>query len=217
MVSLLVKKSEKKTKSSSEKSTKNTNSTPPSAPSKVLTFGKPSSSTTVKINVKKEEKVDNSTTEKISLILADSRVRQGLIALGGENAIAVLRHFTKTHSDEEIAKALKFKISDVRATLNKLHNEGLVNYLREKDSETGWYSYTWALNLERMQKWATKNGAFVLEKGRDLYFCESCGEDSIIDFESASNCDFRCERCSKLLEFLDEQKVKEMLNAEKKR
>jgi len=150
---------------------------------------------------------------KISRVLGDSSVRQNLIGIGGENALAIVRSFYGNHSDEEIAKTLKIKISDVRATLNRLHNEGLVNYLREKDSETGWYSYSWTLNHARMERWAnsqvTKLSALT-GNGVDYYFCPSCGTSSIINFESAAGMDFRCERCNRLLEFIDEKKMTEL-------
>jgi transcription initiation factor TFIIE subunit alpha len=154
--------------------------------------------------------------EKITAILADSRVRQMLIELGGENALAIIRNFYGNRSDEELSKTLKLKISDVRATLNKLHNEGLVNYIREKDSDTGWYSYSWSLNIMRMERWA---GSQSLKVGdlvdSQYYFCPSCGESSITNFDSAAEDDFRCERCNKLLDFIDEKKLNELITGKK--
>jgi len=155
----------------------------------------------------------------ISKILADSHIRQMLIELGGENALAIIRNFYGNHSDDELAKKLKLKISDVRATLNRLHNEGLVNYIREKDNETGWYSYSWSLNIQRMERWvSTQNsiGGFMKgDAGEEYYFCNACGASSIINFETASNWSFRCERCDRMLDFLDEKKMCEL--HEKKR
>jgi transcription initiation factor TFIIE subunit alpha len=151
---------------------------------------------------------------QLGTILGDAAVRQELIEIGGENALAIVRNFYSNHSDEELAKKLKIKISDVRATLNKLHNEGLVHYMREKDSETGWYSYSWSLNQDRMQKWAdsqTNRLNELCEGGVDYYFCPSCGMSSITDFESASNWEFRCERCNRLLEFMDEKRMGQLM------
>lgn len=167
---------------------------------------------------KKPTEEDRQKVEKVAIILADSSVRQMLIELGGENALAIIRNFYGNHSDEDMAKKLKLKISDVRATLNKLHNEGLVNYIREKDSETGWYSYSWSLNLQRIERWAnTQAGKLGMFRngGGDYYFCTSCGTSTITDFESAANDDFRCERCNKLLEFIDEKKMLELYEKRK--
>ena len=167
---------------------------------------------------KKEIEIDPKSMEKVTTILADSHIRQGLIELGGENALAIIRNFYGNHSDDELAKKLKLKISDVRATLNKLHNEGLVNYIREKDSETGWYSYSWSLNLTRIERWAgSQNSKLGALNGEvDYYFCTSCGASSITNFESASDGDFRCEKCNKLLEFIDEKKMIELFYDKKR-
>lgn len=157
--------------------------------------------------------------QKVGKILGDALVRQNLIEIGGENALAIVRNFYGNHSDEELAKKLKIKISDVRATLNKLHNEGLVNYIREKDNETGWYSYSWSLNQGRMERWASsqaiKLSSVGTEGGDDYYFCPTCGSASITNFESAATVDFRCDRCNRLLEFIDEKKMSELFEKPK--
>jgi transcription factor E len=157
--------------------------------------------------------------KRVVTILSDGRIRQDLIEVGGENALAIIRNFSGNQSDEDLAKRLKIKISDVRATLNKLHNEGLVNYIREKDSETGWYSYSWSLNHERMERWASNHncvaGAISAESGCEYYFCPSCGTESITNFESAACCEFRCERCNKMMEFIDDRGIAELFEKKK--
>jgi len=169
--------------------------------------------------IQKAPEIDYSlVTKRVIAILSDCHTRQMLIEIGGENALAIVRNFYGNQSDEELAKKLKIKISDVRATLNKLHNEGLVNYIREKDSETGWYSYSWSLNHERMERWATSQASrfsFGGESGTDYYFCPSCGTASITNFESAAGCEFRCERCNKLLEYIDEKGITELFEKKK--
>jgi transcription initiation factor TFIIE subunit alpha len=163
--------------------------------------------------------LEQSLMRRVITILSDCRIRQGLIEIGGENALAIVRNFSGNLSDEDLAKRLKIKISDVRATLNKLHNEGLVNYIREKDSETGWYSYSWSLNHERMEKWVVSHNSKMSHHGADdgseLYFCPSCGTESITSFESAAGCEFRCERCNKMMEFIDEKGITELFERKK--
>jgi len=147
--------------------------------------------------------------EELHRILSDAYVRQMLIEIGGENALEIVRHFNGNHSDEQLAKDLTLRISDVRATLNRLHNEGLVQYAREKDSETGWYSYSWSLNMERIVRWvgeATRKGAGSGREGNEFYFCPGCGLGSIVAFEAASNKEFRCDKCNKSLEFIEEER-----------
>ncbi len=151
--------------------------------------------------------------KRITRVLGDAYIRQSLIDVGGENALAIVRNFYGNHSDEELAKKLKIKISDVRATLNKLHNEGLVNYARAKDSETGWYSYSWTLNKNRMEKWASSQVSKLPGEGAgdgEKYYCPSCGASTITGFEDAMSGDFRCTHCNRMLEFLDGAKMAEI-------
>ncbi|VVB97943.1 Transcription factor E [uncultured archaeon] len=141
-------------------------------------------------------------------ILGRAQARQWLIELGGENTLEVIRSLPAVPSDEELAKKLKVKVSDVRASLNKLHNEGLVAYIRDKNSETGWYSYSWEINEGRIKRWVAEkhaaSEAFRPREGVDLYFCKECGPESAIRFESASECLFKCPSCSNALDLLDE-------------
>jgi transcription initiation factor TFIIE subunit alpha len=149
--------------------------------------------------------------EHIHRILSDAYVRQMLIEIGGENALEIVRHFYGNHSDEELAKSLQLRISDVRATLNRLHSKGLVQYAREKDSETGWYSYSWSLNKGRIVKWVSETAGKVASSsaggdGNQYYFCPACGLGSIVDFGVATDSEFRCGKCNKSLEFIEEER-----------
>lgn len=168
----------------------------------------------IKIEIPLKPTIAKKDMKKVLSILSDSRIRQTLIDVGGENALAIIKNFYTDCSDEEISKRLKIKISDVRATLNKLHNKGLVNYIRAKDSETGWYSYSWSLNRERIAQWAIDLNNEVLPGNagdtQEYYFCPACGEVSLTSFECAANGDFRCERCNRLLEFVDETRMTEI-------
>lgn len=147
--------------------------------------------------------------ERLHKILSDSFIRQMLIEIGGENALIIVRNFYGSHSDEELSKNLTLRISDVRATLNRLHNEGLVKYVREKDSETGWYSYSWTLNKDRIVEWVSQYAEKGLgsngKEGIDYYFCPKCGLGSICEFERAHDDSFKCQKCTKPLEFLEEE------------
>lgn len=155
-------------------------------------------------------------TGKLNVILSDSYIRQVLIDLAGENTLEIIRNFNGHVSDEDLAKRLKLKISDVRATLNKLHNESLVYYIRQKDSETGWYSYSWLLNKVKMEEWTahqTRKRTEFATEGNDHYFCPGCGLESMLEFEKATEIEFRCQKCSKGLEFLDREKFLELTKA----
>lgn len=149
-------------------------------------------------------------TDKLTRILGDRFIRQSIIDLAGENALEIIRNFKGKLSDEDLAKRLQLKISDVRATLNRLHNEGLVYYNRQKDSESGWYSYSWILHKTKFEAWASHqmdHRGLPELNGEDHYFCPTCGPETILPFEKATESEFRCEGCNRGLEFLDEEKI----------
>lgn len=151
---------------------------------------------------------------KISELLTRPIVRQTLIDVGGENALAIIKHFDRSLSDEDIAKRLKLKISDVRAALNILHSEGLVMYTRYKDNETGWYSYSWWLNKEKMFRWVEektkKFGVSSSSNGSEHYVCPFCGVSTIVDFDNAVDRGFKCDICGKPLEFLNDELMQKL-------
>ena len=171
---------------------------------------------TAKKKAEKKKKIVELTPDelrRISKILSRPVIRHMLVNLGGENAIAIVKNFNTGMSDEEISANLKLKISDVRAALNRLHCKGIVAYNREKDSETGWYSYSWYLNREKMEKWADEQLSKFenpSDNGGEHYICPSCGGSVIIPFEDALEKNFRCEICNHALEYIDEKRKEEL-------
>ena len=147
-------------------------------------------------------------------VLAKAEARHWIIELGGENAIDVIRGLPLIPNDEELAKKLKIKVSDVRASLNKMHNEGLVTYVRDKNSETGWYSYAWVINEDRIKKWVCEHYSMqdscAPKEGTAFYFCKNCGLESVLAFADASDCAFRCQSCNTSLDFLDDDKFSQL-------
>ncbi|MDD5337581.1 MAG: hypothetical protein PHS02_03805 [Candidatus ainarchaeum sp.] len=147
-------------------------------------------------------------------VLAKAEARHWIIELGGENAIDVIRGLPSVPNDEELAKKLKIKVSDVRASLNKMHNEGLVTYVRDKNSETGWYSYAWVINEDRIKKWVgmryDTQESCTPKEGTAFYFCKECGLDSAVGFVDATECSFRCQNCNCALDYLDEEKFSQL-------
>ena len=145
-------------------------------------------------------------------LLGDARVRQLLIDAGGEHTLEIVKAFSRELSDDDLAKKLKIKISDVRATLNRLHNIGVVQYNRYKDAETGWFSYYWSLNMEKTKVWVDeqilRDSAPGDISSSEYYYCPKCGAESVCEFAVASDYSFRCPLCNRALEFVDDEAAK---------
>lgn len=174
---------------------------------------RPKTKSSVKEEPKKREPPAKPNPELLTL-LGDPKVRQLLIDAGGEHTLEIVRAFSKELSDDDLAKKLKIKISDVRATLNKLHNIGVVQYNRYKDAETGWFSYFWSLNMEKTKGWVdeqmVRDSAPSDISSSEYYYCPKCGTESVYEFAAASDYSFRCPLCNRALEFVDEDAAKDL-------
>ncbi len=85
-------------------------------------------------------------------ILKIPSVQEFIEKKAGKNAVELIKicHKKKAIKDEEVANALKLKVTDVRTTLNRLHYRGIANYHKTKNKKTGWYSYTWSINTPKV-------------------------------------------------------------------
>lgn len=143
---------------------------------------------------------------------------QKLVArLAGEDAIKVIRIYEKKKSnvtDEELAKKMRLKVTEVRTILNRLHYRGVATYQKSKNSKTGWYSYTWALKskriaeilLEEMNEDLRKlESKQQIQSSYGLFSCKGVCET--IPFEVAAEYEFRCPECGKTMDAMDNKLV----------
>src|SRR3989344_7606377 len=120
-----------------------------------------------KVAVQKLAPGQKAAAKCIRKLLGEPLIANSLMSLAGENAAVVLGQMEGAMSDEEIARACKFKVSDVRAVLNKLHAQGIAVYERTRDRDTGWYYYKWSANvgaIERMLDETVKSEKLATEQ-----------------------------------------------------
>ncbi len=137
-------------------------------------------------------------------------------------------------SDDEIAKRCGLKVSDVRAVLNKLHEYGITTYVRERDKDTGWFSYNWTVDLiklyEVMEKRQEKiekrdEEALAYERSYTFYVCgnaECTRSAQRVPESDAVLTAYVCDRCGDHLSIFDnaeiiksiEKKLSEKINLE---
>jgi transcription initiation factor TFIIE subunit alpha len=82
----------------------------------------------------------------------------------------------------------------------------LVSFIRRKDKKKGWYIYYWTFNPKRVKGIAFGLKRKRLEKLRERLNRENSGQFYIcqekcirLDFEQASNFEFKCPECGRLL------------------
>ncbi len=116
-------------------------------------------------------------------------------------------------TDEEIAKKMDLKVTEVRTILNMLHFRGIACYNKEKNKKTGWYNYTWEIKqkritelliekyLEKIAKLEEKKG---LEENYVFFNCKNKCENH--PFEIAAEYQFKCPECGESMNPLDNKK-----------
>ncbi|MCL5011392.1 MAG: hypothetical protein M1594_00660 [Candidatus Marsarchaeota archaeon] len=121
-------------------------------------------------------------------------------------------------TDEALEKKTKLKISEIRSSLNHLLSYGIVNYTREKDEKTGWYTYMWKLNpskaayniLNRKKTGLETLRNKLSQEGAVFYTCDkNC---DYLEFEEALNNRFKCPVCERKLKYVEPPSKLKQLN-----
>lgn len=130
-----------------------------------------------------------------------------LKSVGGELAPKLVANMLEPISDEDLAEKCNMRVADVRMVLNKLHNNGIIDYNRSKDKDSGWYYYGWFLRPDKLFE------AYVEHKKRDLetieerlennemysvYICRKC--EQTYDFDRAAELLYHCPLCESILD-----------------
>jgi transcription initiation factor TFIIE subunit alpha len=155
---------------------------------------------------------------RLSSKLTQSVVNQSI----GEDAMPVVEYLKgkRDISEFQIAQKIKAEVGFVRKTLYALQNYNLVTYFRKKDREKGWYISYWtfnqkgvpelALSIKRNRLQMLKERLQTEEKHKGLfYICpQMC---SRMEFEKATEVDFKCPECGKPLQHQDNGKTIERI------
>jgi transcription factor E len=122
-------------------------------------------------------------------------------------------------SDEDIAKRCGLKVSDVRSVLNKLHEYGITGYMRERDKDTGWFSYNWTVNVIKLYEVMEKRQArgerrdqeaLSYEKSYTFYTCKNAacpGSGQRISENDAILTTYACNHCGGHLKLFDNSEI----------
>jgi len=146
-----------------------------------------------------------------------------IVSIAGSQAEGLVDMLYKKKNMNEflIAKKLKLTINQMRNILYKLADEGLVSFIRKKDTKKGgWYTYYWTLNLgkslsrfkERLEhEIEGLKGQITLKKSAAFFYCKSCGLE--LNQENALVHDYTCPECGEALDIKDT--VEEVKDVEK--
>jgi len=141
--------------------------------------------------------------------------------LVGEDAVNVAMALSKRKeaTDEEISQETGIRLNDVRKILYKLHNFNLATYRRIRDDSTGWFTYFWQINKERVYDLIKSRKKLVLEKLKErleyekskmFFYCPNDG-DTRLTFEEAMESSFKCPKCGNVLQHFDNSEIIKIL------
>ena len=120
-----------------------------------------------------------------------------------------------------IAKKLGLTINQIRNTIYKLVNYGLITFIRKKDKKKGWYTYFWTINVSNALEMLDKNLKKQIEElqsklksrtNKRFYICHNCHIE--VSEETALTHDFSCQECGEIYKLNDNPKIIEDLKNE---
>ncbi|MBN2067412.1 MAG: hypothetical protein JW744_03020 [Candidatus Diapherotrites archaeon] len=124
----------------------------------------------------------------------------------------------KRTTDEELAKKMKMKVTEVRTILNRLHYRGIAHYQKTKNKKTGWYNYTWEIKSKRILELLLEEQKEAIEKLKTTQSFEktytyfTCKRNcTSVPFEVAAEFQFKCPECNSTMEATNsDQRVKKI-------
>ena len=142
--------------------------------------------------------------------MTNKLIKDTVTEVVGEHALPIVEYIKdkKNISEFIIAEDLDYDIHIVRQILYKLHDNNLVTYNRKKDRQKGWYISYWTFNIPKIKELIKRTKVEKLDKLKDrlereennkncFFMCSSAC--TRLDFEHATNFEFKCPECGSLL------------------
>ncbi len=141
--------------------------------------------------------------------------------MGGEEAVEVIKALEKKGeaTDEELAEVTEIRVNTVRKVLYMLYDQGLAEFKRIRDKETGWYYYYWHLDIKRLPEILRSKKMAELKKLKEMleeetgeiyYWCGTPGHPKLT-FDEAMEYEFQCPICGEMIMQYDNTQIVEEL------
>ncbi|MCX6709461.1 MAG: hypothetical protein NTV63_00695 [Candidatus Woesearchaeota archaeon] len=144
--------------------------------------------------------------------MSNQLIKTVVSEVAGEHSVpvAMILKNKKNFSEFKVAEALKMEIKDIRKSLYKLLEYNLVSFKRKKDKKKGWYIYYWTFNNDMLKYLCSDIKVKKLDKLRERLSREEanhfflCPNKCVrLDFDKATEFEFRCPECGTLLDMQD--------------
>jgi len=156
---------------------------------------------------------------KITTAVLEGVVRD----VAGEDVIPLVRSLKnkKNISEFKIAENISREINETRNMLYRLYHANLVSFTRRKDKKKGWYIYYWTFNAKRVKylvvdlkkkRLGKLKERLAREQSSHFFACDS--KCIRLDFEQATDFEYKCPECGSLMQQEDNAQKIEDLAAE---
>lgn len=152
------------------------------------------------------------------MTLTNKKIEETIIEIAGDTAIKIVEFLKdkKNISEFIIAEKTKLDMQTTRNTLYKLNGHNVATYIRKKDRKKGWYISYWTFNrkgvkdvIENLKKRKLESLKDRLKKEEEskgnFFICrKACAR---MDFDQATEFEFKCPECGDLLNQQDNTKT----------
>ncbi len=117
-------------------------------------------------------------------------------------------------TDEELAQELNLELNDVRRALFILYENDLASYRRLRDEDSGWLTYLWTFEYEKIPENLEEEMHRLLEaldereeyeRTHEFYLCEVCSIR--FEFGEAMDFGFECPECGSPVEAMENERL----------
>lgn len=127
-------------------------------------------------------------------------------------------------TDEEIAEDIGVDVNAVRRVLIILSENNLADYRRVRDEDSGWLTYYWTYQYQRIPSQLEDYMVRLYEElkkreeyemNNQFYVCPMCRRQ--YSFEDSVELQFNCPQCRSSLESVDSERILKLLKRRKKK
>ncbi|MFC1769206.1 hypothetical protein ACFLZX_05570 [Nanoarchaeota archaeon] len=151
-------------------------------------------------------------------MLTNKKIQKVIREISGEEGIKIIEFLKnrKNISEFIIAEKTKLDMQTTRNVLYRLNNHNVAQYVRRKDRKKGWYISYWTFNRKKVKDLIEKlkNQKLEMLKERlkreeanmnNFYICDNaCAR---LDFDQATDYEFKCPECGRLLSLQPNEKT----------
>jgi transcription initiation factor TFIIE subunit alpha len=152
-------------------------------------------------------------------------LNETVVEVVGEDALPVVKYLKgkKNISEFKIAEDIKLDVNVIRNILYRMFEHNIVTYHRKKDRIKGWYISYWTLNVDRIKFLVHDLKRRKLAKLKEKLAKEESQEDMFflcpnlcvrVDFDQATNFNFKCPECGAI--FVQQDNTKTIENLKKR-